>query len=158
MAMDYNVKISGNIGSIGSIGSISYSNISSSISNIGASDCCGYKIKSVTYDEWPIPNAIKKYICDIKTKLYKKGEPEFITLDVDRIVFNDPATIVFWADGTKTIVKRSPKEKPNKYNAFCAAVTKRIFENNSQIRKIVESGFDQVAHDKANKVKKGTKK
>lgn len=156
MAIDSNVKITINhhdladalVDGVSSCRSnnISYSNISSSISTANVSDCCGYKTKTYTYDELLIPSAMKKY------------EPEFITLDVDRIVFNDPATIVFWADGTKTIVKRSPKEKPNKYNAFCAAVTKRIFGNNSQIRKAVESGFDQIAHNKANKVKKGTKK
>lgn len=33
--------------------------------------------------------------------------PEYaqITLEIKRVIFNDPATIVLWADGTKTVVK-----------------------------------------------------
>lgn len=33
--------------------------------------------------------------------------PEYaqITLEIKRVIFNDPATIVLWQDGTKTVVK-----------------------------------------------------
>ena len=57
-----------------------------------------------------------------------------------RIIFNGPATIVFWKDGSKTIVKRAKKDKDNKYNAFCAALAKKIFVSNSYVNSIVESG------------------
>jgi len=57
-----------------------------------------------------------------------------------RILYNDPATIVFWKDGTKTVVKRSLGEPWNCYNAFCAALAKKIFGNNSIVNKIVKSG------------------
>lgn len=66
------------------------------------------------------------------------------------IIFNDPATIVFWEDGTKTVVKRAEGEKWNEYNAFCAALAIKIFGNNSKVRKIVNSGEHQI--------KKGKKK
>ena len=32
-----------------------------------------------------------------------------------KIIFNGPATVVFWKDGTKTVVKRAKKDKDNKY-------------------------------------------
>ena len=76
-----------------------------------------------------------------------------------RIIFNNPATIVFWEDGTKTVVKLSKGEKFNSYNAFCAALAKKIFENNSRVRAIVKSGVNQrmkVANKK--KTKKASKK
>jgi hypothetical protein len=76
------------------------------------------------------------------------------TTKVDRIVFNDPATIVFWKDGTKTIVKCSDNEDFNPYFGFCAAVAKRVFGNNSQVRKMVESGYFQDTND--GKVKQKT--
>ncbi len=36
------------------------------------------------------------------------------TPKIDRVVFNEPATIVFWNDGTKTVVKTSPNDKFDK--------------------------------------------
>ncbi len=71
----------------------------------------------------------------------------------ERIIYNNPATIVFWKDGTKTVVKKSPKEKFNAYNAFCAALAKKIYGNNSQVQKIVNSGINQQMK-KAHKKKK----
>lgn len=63
---------------------------------------------------------------------------------VKRIIYNDPATIVFWNDGTKTVVKRGENEKFNKYTAFCAALAKKMYGNNSQVNKIVNSGLDET--------------
>ena len=60
-----------------------------------------------------------------------------------KIIYNGPATIVFWYDGTKTIVKRSKKDKDNKYNAFCAALAKKIFGSNNKIINIVKNGKEE---------------
>ena len=57
-----------------------------------------------------------------------------------RIIYNDPATVVFWKDGTKTVVKRAPNEVSNHYTAFCAALAKKIFETNSHVNRVVKSG------------------
>ena len=76
------------------------------------------------------------------------------SLKVDHIIYNDPATIVFWKDGTKTVVKRAKGEKFNKYYAFCAALAKKAFGNNSQVNKIVASGVDQTAKKKTAAKKK----
>ena len=64
---------------------------------------------------------------------------------VKRIIYNDPATIVFWNDGTKTVVKRGPSETFNKYTAFCAALAKKMYGNNSRVNKIVNEGEDQTS-------------
>ena len=56
-----------------------------------------------------------------------------------RIIFNDPATIVFWEDGTKTVVKCAPGTPFNKYAGFCAAVAKKVYVNNSVINRLVSS-------------------
>ena len=60
-----------------------------------------------------------------------------------RIIYNPPATIVFWSDGTKTVVKKRKGERFNEYNAFCAALAKKVFESNSAVNKIVKSGTHQ---------------
>lgn len=56
----------------------------------------------------------------------------------ERIVKSGRATIVFWEDGTKTVVKRSPDEQDNDYNAFVAALGIKIFGSNSQLKKIIK--------------------
>lgn len=64
-----------------------------------------------------------------------------------KIIYNDPATIVFWRDGTKTVVKRMEKEKFNPYTAFCAALAKKLFGSNSAVNRIVNSGYNQLVGD-----------
>ena len=71
-----------------------------------------------------------------------------VFLKPTRIIYNDPATIVFWRDGTKTVVKRSEGEPYNEYNAFCAALAKKVFETNSNVNRIVKSGTHQKKKEK----------
>lgn len=60
-----------------------------------------------------------------------------------KIIYHDPATIVFWEDGTKTVVKCSPGETYNKYVGFCACLAKKIYSNNSRVNRIVKSGIEE---------------
>lgn len=59
--------------------------------------------------------------------------------DIKRIIHNDPATIVFWADGTKTVVKCMDGEKYDRYAGFCAALAKKVYGSTSQAKKIAKS-------------------
>ena len=58
--------------------------------------------------------------------------------DVDRIIFNPPATVVFWADGTKTVVKCMEGQPFEKYAGFCAACMKKMFGSTSRAKAIME--------------------
>ena len=49
--------------------------------------------------------------------------------EIKELVFNDPATIIFWEDGTKTIVKTQNGETFDKEKGFCMAVVKKLFGN-----------------------------
>lgn len=55
-----------------------------------------------------------------------------------RIIHNRLATIVFWNDDTKTVVKCSENDKPDKYTAFCAAYCKKVFGNNSHLKRVIK--------------------
>lgn len=57
----------------------------------------------------------------------------------ERIVYNPPATIVFWKDKTKTVVKCSEGEEYSEYFGFLAALGKKIFETNSEVNRIVNA-------------------
>lgn len=55
----------------------------------------------------------------------KKGsfDPE----SIKKVIYNDPATIIFWSDGTKTVVKCMEGENYDPEKGFMAAVTKKVF-------------------------------
>ena len=69
-----------------------------------------------------------------------------------RIVKNGPALVVFWEDGTKTVVKRKKGEQDNVYHAFTAALAKKLYGSNSAINRIVDGVIDETKKsDKKNK-------
>ena len=66
----------------------------------------------------------------------KNKSVERITIPaIKRIVYHDPATIVFWQDGTKTVVKCMDGEPFEKYAGFCAALAKKVFST-SKAKKV----------------------
>lgn len=71
-------------------------------------------------------------------------------LHVDRIIFSPPATIVFWKDGTKTVVKCADGEPFSEYNGFAAALLKKVFGSNSAVKKIIQRKKQYAAPAKAN--------
>lgn len=56
---------------------------------------------------------------------------------IKNVIFNNPATIVFWEDGTKTVVKCMEGYIYDEYTGFMAAVCKKLFGSSSAVRKIV---------------------
>ena len=70
---------------------------------------------------------------------YKVAETtNFYSLNVSKIIYNPPATIVFWTDGTKTVVKCSAEDEFSEYYGFLAALGKKVYESNSQIKKLID--------------------
>ena len=58
--------------------------------------------------------------------------------EISKVVFNNPATIVFWEDGTKTVVKCMEGQEFNEYYGVACAIMKRFFGNNSKASAFVE--------------------
>ena len=59
-------------------------------------------------------------------------------LAVKKIISNGPATIVFWNDGTKTIVKRDNYDEDDLYDAVANALAKKIFGSTSKFHKTID--------------------
>lgn len=57
----------------------------------------------------------------------------------DRIIFSGPATIIFWHDGTKSVVKRRKGDKNDLDAAVAQAIAKKIFFSNSCFHTIVRN-------------------
>lgn len=51
----------------------------------------------------------------------------------------DRVTVVFWADGTKTVVRCPENETPDDYEAFTAALAIKIFGSNSKLKKVIKT-------------------
>ena len=112
------------------------------------SDCCGSTKIYVSNENF----GNMGYVSNTYTKKYYGAQEEGVMNSFyvpKRIIYNNPATIVFWKDGTKTVVKKAAKEPYNKYNAFCAALAKKVYGNNSRVNSFVASGEDQVKRAKS---------
>lgn len=48
---------------------------------------------------------------------------------IDKVIFNDPATIVFWKDGTKTVVKAQDGEVYDDEKGLAMAISKKALGN-----------------------------
>ena len=58
--------------------------------------------------------------------------------DIDRVIFSDPATIVFWADGEKTVVKTCEHDRFEPYVGFAMACMKKMFGSTSRAKSVME--------------------
>lgn len=87
-----------------------------------------------------------EYCTDIEPPMW--GIP-----DIRRVVFSGPATIVFWEDNTKTVVKCMAGEKFEYYAGFAAACMKKMFGSTSRAKAIMNdlTEIQILDDDEANK-------
>jgi hypothetical protein len=55
---------------------------------------------------------------------------------IEKVIFNDPATIVIWKDGTKTIVKCQPGDTYDKELGLALCISKKYFGNKGHFNEI----------------------
>jgi len=75
--------------------------------------------------------------------------------EVDRIYVSEDGdtTAVRWKDGTVTVVKRNPNDKPSLYMAFCAALAKKMYGSSSRVADMIETHTEDYFRKKAQKEK-----
>lgn len=72
----------------------------------------------------------KPYEGRIMAKIATYNNHPFCTIPkITKVIFNDPATIVFWADGTKTVVKCDDKERYDPEKGLAMAISKKALGN-----------------------------
>ena len=76
---------------------------------------------------------------------------------IKKVIFNDPATIVFWSDGTKTVVKKQSKDYKRKFDpekGLAMAIAKKALGNQgnyfNEFRKWVDT-YEKPKKDKKDK-------
>lgn len=75
-----------------------------------------------------IESCLRKTIHDRAERLNKKEE-DFMKFNIKKVVFNNPATIVFWTDNTKTVVKCGKNEAYDPEKGLAMAICKKYFGN-----------------------------
>lgn len=62
------------------------------------------------------------------TRLTKR-EPQAPELTVTDVIYNDPATVVYWSDKTRTVVKCQPGDTYDPKTGFLLALCKKVCGN-----------------------------
>lgn len=55
--------------------------------------------------------------------------------EAKKVVFHDPATVVYWTDGTKTVVKCGPHDTFDPEKGLAMAIAKKHFGNGNEFHK-----------------------
>lgn len=57
-------------------------------------------------------------------------------VSIREVIFNDPATIVLWSDGTKTVVKCGPEDSYDMEKGLAMAIVKKMAGNDNRFHKV----------------------
>ena len=74
-------------------------------------------------------NCVPPYIPTALAPSYSRYGTKF---KVKKVVFNPPATIVIWGDGTKTVVKCDPEDAYDKMTGLALCYMKKALGNTSR--------------------------
>ena len=77
-----------------------------------------------------------------------RAKVETVVPKVKSIKFDKKFTTVTWQDRTTTRVGRMDGDNDNHYEAFCAALAKKIYKTTSQVKHIVDTKDEQIEIDK----------
>lgn len=66
-----------------------------------------------------------------------------ISYNIKRVIFNGPATIVFWADGTKTVVKCQEGDEPSLEHGLAMCIAKKALGNKSNFNNVFHKWIKQ---------------
>lgn len=98
----------------------------------------------------------------IKSLLMGLHEVGDLDLWIDRVIFNDPATIVIWEDGSKTIVKCGKHDKFDKEKGLAMAIIKKLYGNTGKFNNLFKEldcyGLEEPAEEKPSEESKKAKK
>ena len=61
---------------------------------------------------------------------------------VRKIIVNGNATIVFWSDNTKTVVKWDGEGEWSEYTAFCSALAIKLLGSNSHLKRVIKDSIE----------------
>lgn len=64
------------------------------------------------------------------------------SFEIKKVIFNEPATIVFWEDGTKTVVKCQEGDTFDPEKGLAMAISKKALGNKGNYYKVIDKWTD----------------
>ena len=87
------------------------------------SDCISDRKNLTTWDDF---SSILK---DLHKSVYGMTSMSTDTVFLKKVIYNDPATIAFWSDGTKTVVKAQPGDIFDPEKGLAMVIAKKACGN-----------------------------
>ena len=108
-----------------------------------------YDTRSMYPSMYMIParqNGKSQLFADMMDAIYrnKKKEKEMNKMKIKNVIFNNPATIVFWADGSKTVVQCQPGDVYDPEKGLAMAITKKALGNQGNYCNIFKKWIPDV--------------
>lgn len=86
----------------------------------------------------------RNYYSNYRIKVNIQEIANCINCNIKKVIFNDPATIVYWGDGSKTVVKCCKEESFDPEKGFAMAFLKKLYGNDNTYHKL----FKEWVRDK----------
>lgn len=119
-------------------------------SNFGISDETTFKCLVVNEDQINYWNRDVATAADVaRNKSFLPPKPSYTYVNpfqIVRVIFSNPATIVFWADGTKTVVKCQEGDVYSEETGLAMAIVKKVFGNKGNFNEVFKKfipGYDK---------------
>ena len=87
------------------------------------SDCISDRNNLTTWDDF------SSTLKDLQKSVYGMTSMSTDTVFLKKVIYNDPATIAFWSDGTKTVVKAQPGDIFDPEKGLAMAIAKKACGN-----------------------------
>lgn len=94
-----------------------------------------FRTEMIEYNQLKIGPMVTGYVVGSPFTRSKRGSHIYIQnkrskdIKIKDVIFNDPATIVLWEDGTKTIVKCQDGDTFDKEKGLALCIAKKYFDN-----------------------------
>lgn len=94
------------------------------------------------------------YTRELYNKIQKEKNKAIIESAIQRVIFNPPATIMIWRDGSKTIVKCGENDIFDPEKGLAMAISKRAFGDNRDYYEIFAKWVGKYEYQQKRKEKK----
>ena len=72
---------------------------------------------------------------------------KMLQMDIQKAILNDPATIVYWSDGTKTVVKCQEGDAYDERTGLLLCCAKRLFGNTGHYNDVLSRAMEEFGGD-----------
>lgn len=91
---------------------------------------------------------------EFRDKILKEKNKSIYDSMIQRVIFNPPATIVFWRDGSKTVVKCGENDIFDPEKGLAMAISKRAFGDNRDYYEVFAKWVGKYEYQQKRKEKK----